>query len=141
MVSSLISNLQSRLKSLRRFLFYLARTAVVGTIIGWVFAHMSFAIPVKRLRETDLLLAFYHPKPSYPLHILIVPKRQIRSMMALQPTDADFLIDLSTTVQSLVQELNLGTTGYSLMTNGGNYQDVPQLHYHLFSHDEKFSAA
>ena len=100
---------------------------------------MSFAIPVNRLRETDLLLAFYHPKPSYPLHILIVPKRQIHSMMmTLQPSDVDFLVDLMATVQSLVQEFHLDETGYSLITNGGDYQDVPQLHYHLYSFDEKF---
>jgi histidine triad (HIT) family protein len=129
------------LRYLRRFLFTLARTAVFGTIIAWIFAHMSFAIPVHRLRETDLLLAFYHPKPSYPLHILIVPKRQIPNMMALQPTDADFLVDLMVTVQSLVQELHLDETGYSLITNGGTYQDVPQLHYHLYSLDEKFQAS
>jgi len=129
------------LSHLRRFLFYLARTAVFGTIIGWVFAHMSFAIPVNRLRETDLILAFHHPKPSYPLHILIVPKRQIRSMMTLKPSDADILVELMTTVQSLVQQFNLDDTGYSLITNGGDYQDVPQLHYHLYSFDEKFKTS
>lgn len=100
---------------------------------------MSFIIPVNRLRETDLLLAFYHPKPSYPLHILIVPKRQIRSMMALQPSDADFLVDLMATVQSLVQELGLDESGYSLLSNGGDYQDVPQLHYHLYSFAERYT--
>ena len=31
---------------------------------------MSFAIPVKRLRETETLLAFYHPKPAYPFHVI-----------------------------------------------------------------------
>ncbi|MEZ4510613.1 MAG: hypothetical protein R3C62_01950 [Chloroflexota bacterium] len=38
---------------------------------------MSFLIPVQRLRETATLLAFHHPKPSYPLHILLVPKRPL----------------------------------------------------------------
>ena len=127
------------LNTLRRFLFYLARTAVVGAIVGWIFAYMSFVIPVKRLRETDLLIAFHHPKPSYPLHILIVPKRKISSMMNLQASDADFLVNLMTTVQSLVKEFHLDDTGYSLITNGGDYQDVPQLHYHLYSLDEKFN--
>ena len=41
----------------------LARSTLGGLIIGWMFAHLSFAIPVKRLRETDTLLAFYHPVP------------------------------------------------------------------------------
>jgi histidine triad (HIT) family protein len=125
------------LSSLRRLLFYLSRTAVFSGIVGLIFAHMSFVIPVNRLRETDLLLAFYHPKPSYPLHILIVPKRKIKSMTALQPADADFLVALMSTVQSLVQELGLDEGGYSLITNGGDYQDVAQLHYHLISHDER----
>ena len=33
---------------------------------------MSFVIPVKRLRETDTLMAFYHPKPSYRFHVFLV---------------------------------------------------------------------
>ena len=44
-------------------------------LIGWIFAHMSFAIPVKRLRETSNLIAFQHPSPSYKVHLLITPKR------------------------------------------------------------------
>jgi histidine triad (HIT) family protein len=120
-----------------RSLYCLAKTAVVGTIFGWIFAHMSFVIPVSRLRETENLLAFYHPKPSYPLHILIVPKRQIPSLMALTPADADFLVDLYAAVQSLVQALNLEEGGYSLIANGGASQDVPHLHYHLISHAEQ----
>lgn len=35
----------------------LARRPTGRAIAGWVFAHMSFAIPVRRLRETDTLLA------------------------------------------------------------------------------------
>lgn len=86
---------------------------------------------MKRLRETDTLLAFYHPKPSYPLHILLVPKRERKDLMDVQAADADFLLDLVQTVQSLVQELNLEPGGYRLITNGGAYQDIPHLHFHL----------
>jgi diadenosine tetraphosphate (Ap4A) HIT family hydrolase len=52
-------------------------------LIGWIFAHMSFAIPVKRLRETETLMAFYHPKPAYPFHVLLVPKKAIASLRSL----------------------------------------------------------
>ena len=44
---------------------------------------MSFAIPLHKLRETPTLLAFYHPQPSYPVHILILPKRAIASLADL----------------------------------------------------------
>lgn len=91
---------------------------------------MSFAIPVERLRETDTLLAFYHPKPSYPLHVVLVPKQAVPSLMELDSSSA-FLVDLVATVQSLVSELQL--PAYRLIVNGGEYQDFPHLHFHLIS--------
>ncbi len=100
-------------------------------VIGWMFAHMSFAIPVKRLRETETLMAFHHPKPSYPFHILLVPKKAVRTLMVMDAKDSAFLIDLYSTVQSLVEEFHL--TAYRLIVNGGEYQDFPQLHFHLIS--------
>ena len=103
----------------------------VRHFIGWVFEHMSFAIPVKRLRETETLMAFHHPKPSYAFHILIVPKKSVESLIQLDSTDSAFLTDLYSTVQSLVEEYQL--SAYRLIVNGGGYQDFPQLHFHLIS--------
>jgi len=102
-------------------------------LIGWMFARMSFAIPVKRLRETETLMAFHHPKPSYPFHVLLVPKRAVKSLMEIDSTDSAFLTDLYSTVQSIVKEFHL--TAYRLIVNGGEYQDFPQLHFHLVSED------
>jgi len=99
--------------------------------IGWIFAHLSFAIPVKRLRETETLLAFYHPKPAYPFHVLLVPKKAVASLKELDPTDTSFFTDLYSTVQSLVDDFQL--SAYRLIVNGGEYQDFPQLHFHLIS--------
>ncbi len=110
---------------MRRLLWFFA------PLIGWLFAHMSFAIPVQRLRETETLLAFHHPKPAYPFHVLLVPKKAILSMQELDPSDTAFLSDLYSTVQSLVKEFQL--PAYRLIVNGGEYQDFPQLHFHLIS--------
>ena len=92
---------------------------------------MSFAIPVARLRETESLMAFKHPSPSYAFHVLIVPKKAVASLTNLDPADTAFLTDLISTVQSLVQEYQL--PAYRLIVNGGEFQDVPQLHFHLIS--------
>ena len=115
------------------WLLRLARSRPAGWLIGWIFAHMSFVIPTKRLRETDSLVAFPHPSPAYPVHILLVPKKAVKSLTELDNTDDAFLIDLFQTVQSLVQEMELESAGYRLIANGGKYQDVPQLHFHLVS--------
>jgi len=104
---------------------------ILTCIIGWAFTHMSFAIPVKRLRETDALLAFYHPKPAYPFHVILLPKKEIPSLKDLDPNDSVFLHDLYSSVQSLVDEFHL--SAYRLIVNGGEYQDFPHLHFHLIS--------
>ena len=95
---------------------------------------MSFAIPVQRLRETDTWMAFYHPKPVYNFHVLLVPKKSVTSLMDVDPTDSAFFTDLYSTVQSLVDEFHL--SAYRLVVNGGEYQDFPQLHFHLISEVE-----
>lgn len=124
------------MKHIRQILFVLARSSLAGWIVGWLFAHMSFVIPVSRLRETDTLIAFHHPRPSHPVHILLVPKRIRPDLMALETADADFLADLIHVVQELIGELGLEKAGYRLIANGGAYQDVPQLHFHLISDKE-----
>ena len=106
----------------------------IRRVIGWMFEHMSFAVPAKRLRETKTLMAFYHPKPSYRFHVLLVPKKAVLSLKEFDPADSLFLTDLYSTVQSLVDEFHL--SAYRLIVNGGEYQDFPQLHFHLVSEFE-----
>jgi histidine triad (HIT) family protein len=103
-------------------------------VLHLLFSRMSFALPVQKLRETPTLLAFRHPQPAYPLHILLVPRREIASLMELDPAqDAAFLADLFAAVQSLVAEFHLEQSGYRLIVNGGEFQDFPYLHFHLTS--------
>jgi histidine triad (HIT) family protein len=111
----------------------LSRTRPGRAATGWVFAHMSQFLPVDRLAETGTLIAFRHPQPAYPFHVLIVPKKQVASLDALDPADSDFLSDLFTTVQGFVKHFDLGAGGYRLIVNGGKFQDFPQLHFHLVS--------
>jgi histidine triad (HIT) family protein len=118
---------------LRSGLLALARTHLAGRVLREMFAHMSFAIPVRRLRETPTLLAFYHPSPSYPVHILLVPRRSYASLLELSPEDSEFQRDLFAVVQDLVRELGLESRGYRLVANGGAFQDAPILHFHLIA--------
>jgi histidine triad (HIT) family protein len=101
------------------------------SVIGWIFAHMSFVLPVRRLRETETLMAFHHPKPAYQFHVLLVPKKAVASLMEFDPTDTTFLTDLYSAVQSLVDEFQL--PAWRLIVNSGEYQDFPHLHFHLVS--------
>lgn len=98
---------------------------------------MSFLLPVHRLRETDTLIAFNHPEPSYSTHILLVPKRAVPNLSSLLETGDDFstrfMQDLLVCTTSLVKDLGLEAAGFRLIVNGGSFQDLPQLHFHLIS--------
>ena len=111
-------------------IYRLVSTPAGQFLVPWMLAHMSFLIPAKRLRETDTLLAFRHPKPSYRFHVLLVPKKEIHSFADLEPDDP-FLVDLVASVQSIVAEYHL--TAYRLILNGGEFQEFPYLHFHLVS--------
>ncbi|MEV5238506.1 HIT domain-containing protein [Streptomyces cinnamoneus] len=44
---------------------------------------MSGRTPATVVAETDAVLAFEHTRPSYPLHIVVVPKRHTSSLLDL----------------------------------------------------------
>ncbi len=111
-------------------LYRLLKRPIFYRIFIWMLNHAPFAIPVKRLRETNSLLAFFHPRPDYPFHVVIIPKEAVRSLTDFDPADP-FLADLVATAQSLVAEYHL--PAYRLIVNGGEYQEFPHLHFHLTS--------
>ncbi len=115
------------------FLLRLARSRFGQRLAHLAFQHMTFALPVHRLRETKNLLAFHHPRPAYPWHILLVPKKPLVGLADLTAEDGEFLVELFQTVQSLVAEFGLEKSGYRLIANGGAFQEVAHLHFHLIS--------
>lgn len=94
---------------------------------------MSKFKPEQVISETDSLICFYHPSPGYPVHILLVPKAEVLDLTQLDPGNGQFFKELFETVQNLVEMLELQEQGYRLVVNGGQYQEFPQLHFHLIS--------
>lgn len=85
---------------------------------------------VKKISETKNVLAFYHTKPSWTTHIVIVPKKHIKSF-----TKAHVLIleEILSVAQNIIRSLKLDKTNYKLIVNGGSFQDSGHLHFHLVS--------
>lgn len=119
--------------NLVNFLRRLANVRIFRPVLIWGLINMNDWLPINKISETDSLVCFYHPQPVFPVHILLVPKEELRDLSQLKPQQSDFLQDLFATVQSLIVELDLEERGYRLILNGGKYQDFPQLHFHLTS--------
>jgi len=95
--------------------------------------HVSNLLPVDLLVSTNQLIAFFHPQPTYPFHVLIVPKVEIPSMLDLSPANDLFLRECFATIQKIVKQYDLEALGYRVVINGGKNQDFPMLHFHLIS--------
>ena len=88
-------------------------------------------ISVKKVGETERVLAFYHTKPSWTIHIVIVTKQHVSSLVELP--DFDLIKEIFRIAADIIKELRLTETNYKIITNGGAFQDSKHLHFHLLS--------
>jgi histidine triad (HIT) family protein len=119
---------------LNNFLFSMAKTPMGDYVVGTAFESFSRALPVERLYENNKVVAFWHPKPFWEQHILIVPKKKIKSMVTLEESDMIYVNEVFKTVKIIVGKLNWKE--YTLLVNGGDRQEVNQMHFHLCSGKE-----
>ena len=89
-------------------------------------------IPAKIVHEDDLCMAFHDVAPQAPVHVLVIPKKEIASTDQLTEEDAVLLGHIYGVIRKLVKELGL-EKGYRVVTNCGNHggQTVYHLHFHL----------
>jgi histidine triad (HIT) family protein len=90
----------------------------------------SGKVNVKKIKETDNVLAYYHTKPMYPLHIAIVPKEHI---LTLSEASDELINEIFRIAKEIIKDLKLEESSYKVVVNGGSFQDSKHLHFHLVS--------
>lgn len=90
-------------------------------------------IPSKKVYEDDRMLAFHDINPIAPLHVLVIPKKHISSLLAIQPEDKDLIGELHLALQNVAKEMGVADSGFRVISNTGTHgqQTVHHLHYHL----------
>ena len=90
-------------------------------------------IPASVVYEDELCLAFKDIQAQAPVHILIIPKKEITSMAEVTTDDQKLLGHLMIKASQIAKEQNLSQKGYRLVVNtkedGG--QTVAHLHIHI----------
>jgi len=94
---------------------------------------LSGRTPVEKVAETDNVLAYYHTRPYWPVHIVVIPKRHIASLMALKDEDNDLLIEMIAVAKQIAARVVAEHGGCRLLTNLGKYQESKHLHWHICS--------
>ena len=96
---------------------------------------LSGRTPVTGVLETDDVLAFHHPRPVWPVHIVVVPKRHVPSLTDLGGADEALLHKVLAVVRQVADQVTRDHGACRVLTNLGRYQDSKHLHFHVNSGD------
>ncbi len=83
--------------------------------------------------EDDKVMAFKDISPAAPVHLLVIPKKHINSIMEIDKMDGPEIEGMMKTIVSIASDLGLEKDGFRVVTNTGDYggQSVGHLHFHI----------
>ena len=91
-------------------------------------------LPADIVYEDDLCLAFYDINPVAPIHVLIIPKKQIDKLSDSKEEDKDLLGHLLLVAGDIARKLEVGDAFRLVVNNGaGAQQTVFHVHLHLIA--------
>ena len=89
-------------------------------------------IPAKIVHDDEKCLAFEDVAPQAPVHLLVIPKKELASADAISAEDAELLGHIWTVIPQLARAKGLAD-GYRVIMNCGPQggQTVDHLHFHI----------
>lgn len=93
----------------------------------------SHEVPSNIVYEDDDVIAFKDINPQAPIHLLIVPKEHISSILDINNENGHIVNKIIKVAQSLAKKNNIDEKGFRLVINTGDDggQTVKHLHFHL----------
>lgn len=92
---------------------------------------LSGKTAVEKVLETDNTLAFYHTRPFYDVHIVVIPKKHVTSLIDVKAEEIDLLADLFSVLQKVSKQVNEKYGACKVSTNIGEYQSNKHMHWHV----------
>lgn len=91
-------------------------------------------LPADIVYEDDVCLAFHDINPVAPIHVLIIPKKQINKLSDSKIKDKDLLGHLLLVAGDIARKLEVAEAFRLVVNNGaGAQQTVFHLHLHLIA--------
>lgn len=91
---------------------------------------LSGEVEIERVHETENVLAYHHTRPFWPVHIVVIPKRHVPSLIELGD-GAELLPELLEVVREVATSVTRERGAARVLTNLGEYQDSKHLHFHV----------
>lgn len=81
--------------------------------------------------ENDTFIAFDDINAQAPVHVLVVPKKQVETLEAVQTSDESFHAQLLLVARKVADLMGIGDNYRLVMNVGRQVQAVPHLHVHV----------
>ncbi|KIC72963.1 HIT-like protein [Candidatus Protochlamydia amoebophila] len=100
-------------------------TTVFGKII-------KGELSAEKVFENERIMVIKDLYPVAPVHLLIIPKKEIPNFQSIQQEDLELVSEIVVIAQQLAKQFNI-EEGYRLVTNNGTMagQVIFHLHFHL----------
>ncbi len=85
-------------------------------------------VAVQVVAQTAQVLAFHHTRRYWPVHIVVIPKRHVRSLL---DADEALLRELMAIIQQVAHTVTVEHGACFVLTNIGDYQHSKHLHWHV----------
>lgn len=90
-------------------------------------------IPADIVYEDNEFLAFKDINPQAKVHVLVIPKKEIKSLDDITEEDILLLGKLQLVISKIAKDLGIADDGYRVISNINNNggQEVYHIHYHI----------
>ncbi len=93
---------------------------------------LSGKLEVERVYEDDLVLAFHHPRPVADVHVVVVPKTHVPSLLDASALDGQLLSSMIGAIQETASALGLvDGDGFYVRANAASPGVTPHMHWHV----------
>ena len=92
-------------------------------------------IPCNKVYEDEEILAFYDINPVAKIHILVIPKKHIKSAIHLEKEDEALVGKIYSVINKIAEEKGFKKNGFKVVVNCGEDggQEVMHLHFHILA--------
>ena len=90
-------------------------------------------LPSDKVYEDEMVLAFNDIDKKAPVHILVIPKKHVGSLLELGDEDAALTAHIMGVIQRIAKETGVDKSGFRVVVNTGDDggQTVHHLHFHI----------
>ena len=92
---------------------------------------LSGRLDVKKIWEDERVLAFHHPQPQAVIHVVVIPKTHVASLLDPMALDGALLSSMLKAVQEVARDLGLDGKGFQLRANAAAPGVTPHMHWHI----------